>query len=221
MFVIVPVKDQLEHTRGIIDQLTAQGGYEAVFVYDNGSRRQTAELLARRDGHYGVEVIDAAGWPLYEMWQRGVERARERAEACDIAVLNNDLRLGPDFLRSLGATLRSEPALWAVSPRYDDRPISGTEYVSGTFKDGGLAGFAFVTRGEAFDQLAFDAGFNVWFGDDDLVAQIEQAGHKVALTSATWVEHIDGGGHTLRQRPDLCEELRADKERMIAKWHHS
>jgi GT2 family glycosyltransferase len=221
MFVVVPVKDQLPFTQGIVEQLTAQGGYDALFVYDNGSSPETADFLATAHGNDRVEVIDAAGRDLYEMWQDGVDRARARSAVCDVAILNNDLRLGPRLLVSLTSALRSDSALWAVSPRYDDRGIDGIEYVSGTFKHDGLAGFAFAVRGEAFDHIAFDPDFKLWFGDDDLVAQIERAGHKVAITGATWVDHIDGGGHTLRTRPRVATQLRADRRTMLTKWGHT
>jgi hypothetical protein len=220
VFVVVPVKDQLDHTRGIVEQLVAQGGYERAFVLDNGSGPQTRDYLAGCDGRSDIEVIDADAWPLHDMWQHGVDRARARSAVCDVAILNNDLRLGPRFLPALSASLRSDPALWAVSPRYDARPIGGVEYVSGTFKDGGIAGFAYMVRGEAFDHIAFDRGFHWWYGDDDLIAQIEQGGHKVALTGATWVEHLDGGSQTLQHRTDIWPQLAADWERMLWKWGH-
>ena len=221
VFVVVPVKDQTRHTRGIVEQLAVQGGYDRLFVLDNGSSQETAAFLARCDGQAGVEVIDAAGWPLHDMWQEGVDRARARSATCDVAILNNDLRLGPRFLASLSASLRSDPALWAVSPRYDDRRIKGIEYVSGTFKDRGLAGFAYMVRGEAFDHVAFDRRFHWWYGDDDLVAQIEARGRKVAITGATWVEHVDGGSQTLQHVDGIGPQLAADRARMLRKWGYA
>lgn len=218
--VVVPVKDQLRLTRGIIEQLVTQGGYERFLLYDNGSGPETAAFLASQDGQTSIEVIDAAGWSLHDMWQDGVDRARARRDVCDVAILNNDLRLGPRFLASLSDSLRSDPALWAVSPRYDTRLIEGIEYVTGTFKDDGLAGFAYMVRGEAFDHIAFDRRFNWWYGDDDLVAQIEAHGHKVGITGATWVEHVDDGSQTMQHRSDIWPQLAADWEHMLRKWGH-
>lgn len=220
VFVVVPVRDELRHTRGIVEQLVAQGGYERLFVFDNGSGPETKAFLAGHAGRDGVEVVDADGWSLYDMWQDGVDRARVSSTVCDVAILNNDLCLGPRFLVSLSASLRSEPGLWAVSPRYDDRRIEGLEYVSGTFKDDGLAGFAYMVRGEAFEHVAFDASFHWWYGDDDLVAQIEALGHKVAITGATWVEHVDGGSQTLRHVDGVFPRLVADRKLMLQKWGH-
>jgi hypothetical protein len=221
VFVVIPVRDQLAHTRCIIEQLVEQGGYERIFIYDNGSALPTLAYLNDCHGVDGIEVVPAVGWRLYAMWQDGVRRCRARAADCDVAILNNDLRLGPRFLESLSRSLRSDAAPWAISPRYDDWPDQGIEYVSGTFKDRGLAGFAYMVRSEAFDHVAFDLGFHWWFGDDDLVAQIEMHGHKVAVTGDTWVEHVDGGSQTLRHQPGILPELAADWDRMVAKWGHS
>lgn len=216
--VLIPVRDQHHLTESLLDQLQDQGGYAGITVFDNGSGPAGARWLAGRTGRGGVDVVDAAGSGIYDMWQDGVERARHRSPGCDVAILNNDLVVGPDFLGALGRALHSDTKLWAVSPRYDDRSIDGVEYVTGTWKGGGLAGFAFLVRGTAFDHIAFDRSFHVWFGDDDLVAQIERLGRKVGITGDTWVEHVDGGSQTLRRRRGVIELLARDYERMIAKW---
>ena len=216
--VVIPMKDHLELTRSILDQLRQQGGYAGVFVYDNGSGPEAAAWLASVAGRDGIELVEAGGWGIYDMWQDGVDRARRRMPDTDIAILNNDLVIGPDFLGSLSRALHSDSKLWAVSPRYDGRAITGVEYVTGTFKACGLAGFAFIVRGGAFDHVAFDRGFRLWFGDDDLVAQIEALGHKVGITAATWVEHVGGGSQTLRRQRNVWEKLLRDHDRMVAKW---
>jgi len=96
------------------------------------------------------------------------------------------------------------------------------DLVRGTYKDGGLAGFAFTVRGEWFDRLSFDEDFEWWFGDDDLVAQIEQLGGTTGVVRATWVQHVDGGSQTLLQRvPDVYAGLLRDYERMVSKWGHA
>jgi hypothetical protein len=217
--VVVPVLDNLELTRDLLGDLWAQGGYDTITVFDNGSRRETKAWLAEQAEAGRIQVVDAIGWRLYRMWNEGVRRARDRSPICDVAILNNDLRLGPRFLASLSATLRADRRLWAVSPTYAGRTVDGVEHVGGTYKDGGLAGFAFMVRGEVFGPLAFDEEFEWWFGDDDIVAQIERSGGRVAITGDTWVHHVNGGSQTILGRvPDVYEPLERDYARMLAKW---
>lgn len=219
-FVILPAKDHLYLTRSVVQQLREQADLDRLFVYDNGSTGVAAAWLAQLARSADAEVVDAAGWNLHRMWNDGVGRARAIDPHADIAVLNNDVEIGPTFLSSLSAALHADDDLWAVSPRYDDRPVDGVEHVRGTWKDGGMAGWAFVVKGEAFDHVRFDEGFTWWFGDDDFVAQIEQHGRKVGICGDTWIVHIGGGSQTLRHVPAVGALLAADRDRMLAKWDH-
>jgi GT2 family glycosyltransferase len=212
----------LELTRDLLGDLWGQGGYETITVFDNGSGPETRQWLAAQAAEGRIDVVDATGWRLYRMWNEGVRRARERSPICDVAILNNDLRLGPRFLPSLAEGLRSASRLLAVSPTCNGRVVDGVEVVRGTYKSGGLAGFAFVVRGEAFDTLRFDERFEWWFGDDDLVAQIERCGGRVGIVGATWVHHVNGGSQTMLDKvPEVWDRLLRDYEHMLAKWGHS
>jgi len=219
--VVIPVLDHLTLTRDLLADLWAQAGHDCITVFDNGSGPETRRWLETQAAAHRIELVDAEGWRLYRMWNEGVRRARERSPVCDVAILNNDLRLGPEFLSSLSSALRADPNLWAVSPAYDERRIDGVELVAGTYKDGGLAGFAFMVRGEVFEAIGFDEGFEWWFGDDDIVAQIERHGGKVGIVGSTWVQHVAGGSQTLIERtPEVYEGLLRDYEHMLAKWGH-
>jgi GT2 family glycosyltransferase len=219
-YVVIPVRDQLDLTRRLVEDLDAQGGHEAIFVFDNGSTDGTGAWLADQAGRGVVEAFDAEGLTLHQMWSAGIREARARSRACDIAVLNNDLVIGPDFCRRLAAALRSDPDLVAVSPNYDGRPLEGVAYVTSTFKNGGLAGFAFMVRGEAFDHLAIDERLRWWYGDDDLVAQIVAAGKRAGITGATTVCHVGGGSQTITYTREVVDHLEHDLLHMLAKWGH-
>jgi glycosyltransferase involved in cell wall biosynthesis len=219
-FVVVPVKDRLDLTRALVEQLVTDGGYETLFVLDNGSTDGSSDWLRRRPGNARVEVVDASGLRIYQLWNLGVRLARAREPRCNIAFLNNDLRIGAQFLHRLSAGLRSAPDLWAVSPNYDGRRLQGVQYVCSTFKRGGLAGFAFVVRGEVFDRLAFDEGFSWWYGEDDFVAGITAAGGRVGVIGEAKVEHIGGGSQTIRYSRDVLAAIERDRRRMWSKWGH-
>jgi GT2 family glycosyltransferase len=219
-FVIIPVRDRLDLTRDVVGQLHAQGGFESILVFDNGSSDGTTEWLGEQAALGRLEAVDATGSSLHQMWNAGARLALGRHPAPNLAILNNDLVLGPDFCRQLAASLRADPDLWAVSPAYDDRPIEGVCYVSSTFKNGGLAGFAFMVRGEALATMGFDEELRWWYGDDDLVAQIEAGGHRVGITGATTVTHINGGSQTMGYTQAVIIELERDMVHMYEKWGH-
>src|SRR5262245_7895371 len=164
----MPVRNRLDLTQQLVEQLRAQDGYLTVFVVDNGSTDGTAEWLTGEERCGDLVRLDGAGRTLHQMWNDGIRAARAQHPVCNIALLNNDLRLGPSFCSQLAAVLRSDASLYAVSPSYDERPIGRVRYVESTFKNGGLAGFAFMVRGEVFDDITFDEDLHWWYGDDDL-----------------------------------------------------
>ncbi len=219
-FVVIPVKERLELTRRLVDHLEAEGGYDELFVLDNGSCDGTAAWLRHRSVDTRITPVDAAGLSIYGLWNLGVRLARTRHPAGNIAILNNDIRPGPQFLDRLAAGLRSRPDLWVVSPNYDHRPVRGVEYVRSTFKRGGIAGFAFMARGEVFDEISFDEGFRWWYGDDDFVAQVRARGGRAGIVGDATVEHIGGGAQTVRYTPAVLADIERDRRRMWAKWRH-
>ncbi len=229
-FVVIPVKGQHYYTDSVLRQLAAQKGYHRIFVYDNG---------ADSDPYAGYvpdecEIIPAAGMSIHEMWNAGIRKARAQYVACNIAILNNDLNIGPKFLEGLVEGLRCDESLWAVSPNYDGRNIPGGEVVpvrgiaagrmDGT---GGLAGFAFMVRGELYDHglPLFDEQFEFWYGDNDFTATVEALGGRLGIVQNVHVEHIDGGSKTAGdgtrrlKSPELEAMAARDRERFEAKWN--
>lgn len=240
-YVVVPIKDRRDLTGALLDQLAEQGGYEKVFLFDNGSNRTTKNWLSTLDMP-GLEVIDAAGQGIHQMWNEGIRRSLADAQApCNVAILNNDLVLGDRFLDGLAEGLRSDPRCLAVCPNYDGRPadsplvpLSGicAGRMDGT---GGLAGFAFMVRGEMFAQgfPKFDEDLEWYFGDNELVMNIARAGGVALMVTGVDVEHVGGGGQSSGHggdepthgsdwlaslSPRMREVYKKDEATFMAKW---
>lgn len=94
-----------------------------VFVLDNGSGADEVARLragvaaaAAAGGPHGVEL---AAWDENRGFTGGMNEGLRRAAALGVPfvlVLNNDLRLPPDFLRPLADALANDPRLAAVGP---------------------------------------------------------------------------------------------------------
>ncbi len=204
-FVVVPFKDKWPMTRALLEQLIDQGGYDRVFLLNNGSSLETtrlASLFVRTLDD--VEMIDAKGLGIHEMWNIGIDESLALAPLSSITFLNNDLALGPEFLETLSAALRKEQALVAVCPNYDNRPSNGEDLAQlygicanrydGT---GGLSGFAFMVKSEWFASgWRFPEGAMWWYGDNYLTMSIDKARGAYAMVHACSVEHLNGGGQT-------------------------
>jgi GT2 family glycosyltransferase len=220
-YVVIPVRDRLDLTRDLLYQLKAQGDYSGIFVFDNGSGAETREWLK---GQTIADVWDAEGANIHEMWNAGCAEALRRWRKPNVAILNNDLKIGPGFLRALATGLRSEPDLIAVGPNYDGREL--TEQVTqvrgicaarydGT---GGLPGFAFMVRGEAAEQRPlFDEQYEYWYGDNDFLLTVEAAGLTYGLVRDATVEHIGGATDDLFAVETEPKKQR-DRQRFEKKW---
>lgn len=229
--VVIPVKNRRDLTEPLLKQLVEQDDAARIFVMDNGSNRQTKNWLSTLDPEWRVEVVDCAGQGISRMWNEGVRRALAVTPRCNIAILNNDLVLGDEFLSRLAAGLRSDDRVLACSANYDGRPEQGTVAVQGISAGredgtGGLAGFAFMVRGEMFEQgfPLFDEQFAWYAGDLDMVLTVEKLGGVTALATDAHVTHIGGGsqtagdGHKRIADPELQAVADADNARLEAKW---
>lgn len=193
-YVIIPMKDRKDLTQGLLRQLVDQGGYEEILIFDNGSNGATKKWLRKQTDI--ARVFDASGMNIHEMWNAGLDYIDGRGHA---AILNNDLNIGPNFLRGLASALDADDSLAVVCPNYDKRPGTGVQYVHNICANkydgtGGLAGFAFMLRRDV--KYRFPEELRWWCGDNHMVTSLLLNQHKVGIALDTSVEHINNGGQT-------------------------
>lgn len=231
-FVVVPIKDRRDLTESLLRQLAEQGECDRVFLLDNGSNRQTKNWLSTLPDEWRVTVIDAEGWGIHQCWNAGIRAALAESPRCDIAILNNDLELGPRFLSGMSAALASDDRLLAVCPNYDRRPGEGVlplQGISAGREDGtgGLSGFAFMVRGEMFSAgfPLFDEAMRWYCGDLDLCFTIESLGGWYGMAAGVEVVHVGGGSQTASAgtgkrlgSDDLRAQAEADEAYFSEKW---
>jgi len=227
-FVVVPVKGQHAYTEGLLRQLSEQGGYDHLFVYDNADSDCYGGFVPE-----SCTVIRSPGLSIYQMWNLGVKEALNRSQRSNIAILNNDLELGDEFLSLLAQGLRAHPSVAAVCGNYDRREfteaVQAVKGVAAGREDGtgGLAGFAFMVRGEIFAAGCplFDEQYEIWYGDTDFLQTLDAAGVTYGIVRDAHVVHIDGGSKTSgdgkgkRLTPELQAAADRDRERFVAKWN--
>lgn len=227
-FAVIPVKGQHHYTEALLRQLGDQREHAGILVYDNGADTDPYEGFVPDN----CEIIPAPGLTIHQMWNAGIRKARENYAAVNIAILNNDLEIGPEFLSGLAAALRSSDALFAVSPNYDGRvfehDIQAVKGIAAGREDGtgGMAGFAFMVKGELYDHgfPLFDEQFELWYGDNDFVMTVEAMGGLIGIVRDTTVVHIDGGsktagdGTTRLKSDELQKMADRDLRRFEEKW---
>lgn len=214
---IIPTKtDRL--AVDMIDQL--DGHVDEIVIVDNG-------LGAVPDDR--ATYLDGAGMGIHEMWNLGIDHALEaHGHRTRIAFLNDDLRLGDGFIGHLATALDAgAPTLIAVSGNYDGRTanvpvVDVTDICAGRYDGtGGLAGFAFMVRGDYFTSgYRFPVECRWYFGDNDLMAAINAVPeYRAGIVIAAEVEHLDGGSKTGDwNSPEMLAQLDADRAAFEARW---
>lgn len=221
-FVVIPVKDKLELTKALVEQLREQGGWDGLFIYDNGSGAQTKEWLKAQ---YDLESFDAKGAGIHQMWNAGINEAMRRSGGmCDVVFLNNDLILGHDFCSGMVEALHSGPWM-AVSGNYDGRDGAGeVQQVTGICAEkydgtGGLAGFAYAVKSELFSAgYRFPEDCKWWFGDNDLVLTMDMMNLKYGVATGVAVEHLGAGTAGNWQDKKWSAQLAQDQAAFARKW---
>jgi GT2 family glycosyltransferase len=215
--VVVPVKDELHHTRRIVQQAAPW----PTLVIDNGSEAETADYLASQQT---ATVYRMPGAGIHEMWNTGVDWALHR-DAEVVAILNNDLEFSEDAIWDTAKAVKRDPDLIAACPNYDNRPGTGVQYVeqicAGRYNGtGGLAGFAMFIDADIFRAgYRFPPKLTWWYGDNDLLLTILTNGRKAGIVLGAHVEHLDGGGQTGDwESSELAPVLAADRDYFLEKW---
>lgn len=84
---------------------------------------------------------------------------------------------------------------------------------------GGIAGFAFMVKGEVFHSYRFPEDCKWWYGDNDLLLTVQASGLSAAIVLDASCEHLDGGGKTGDwESPEMQAQLAADRDAFLARW---
>jgi len=160
---------------------------------------------------YAYEHLRPDDWQIYyhpdgppnisRMWNLGLDEAHYRAKGrpYDVAVLNDDVIVPPDWFDRVTEAMLLEDASAGCVRRVHDRRMTG---------------YAFILNGD--DGLRADEQFQWWAGDDDLERQASALGG-VALADGPDVEHRHPNSTTVGV---LAEVAREDLVRFEQKWGH-
>jgi GT2 family glycosyltransferase/glycosyltransferase involved in cell wall biosynthesis len=183
-----------------------------IIVVDNGSRDETARVLAHLEGFVRVVTIERNAGFL-DACNLGARAARGRY----LILLNNDIVLLPGWLAPLLATVESDPAVGAVGSMYIYPNGILQDAGSIVWKDGAAMhygwgrspedkrfnfarevdycpGASFLIRKELFDRLGgLDRRYApAYYEDVDLCFGVRALGYKVVYQPMSRVIHHEG-----------------------------
>lgn len=206
---VVPTIGEAPQLPTLVDRLLADG-VDAVLLLVN---RLGADVrVALSPGR--VHRIDHRG-SIYDSWNMGLDFAK--ALDAVALVVNDDVTLAEGAARLVERAFSLDPGLAVVG--FDYRCQPGEEfrldYVQGTYRHGGIAGFAFAVDPTRTDARV-DERFEWWYGDDDLMFQVHADGLGLAIARTACVQHV---AETTSSRHPWTYEARArDTVRFQEKW---
>lgn len=191
----------------------------------NLSRSQVAVFVVNNDpawpertgvsSAYGDEyTVMFRHWGIYQTWNFGLRLGAMFDKP--VLILNDDIVLGTTAITAMVDTLTEGE--WAILGfNYSHLPGSGPIPMYGSFRHGGVGGFAFGCNPKLCARV--DRRFRWWGGDDDLFFSTERDGGKVGILLNAAVEHPQPS-LTMNARPDLLPEgwQANDRDLLRAKW---
>lgn len=212
--VAIPTRDRFDLLVPLVTELLLQDQHDRLLVLDNSDAQNACEYLVLDKK---LSVIPCADMKIYAMWNWAWDWALKKYPSrVNVALLNDDILIPENFIGTLSSALRHDKRdWWCVYPNYHrsladgvvDLGITATE---GTYKDGGMSGWAFMFRGEIrYRNVPFiDENFEWWCGDDDFARQVVKRGGQIGRVNGLPVEHPHES--TAQNYPELQVAKEAD-----------
>lgn len=204
----IPVKNNLKWTAPLVEHLLLHDELDEVWIYDNGSTDGTEKWVRHRQQiDKRLVLVKTPKLTVYQMWNRMIQHANKRFDECNLAILNNDIRLPPFAIRDMSKKMReggyviagvdpTRTGLYSYSIEYWDksralpRPI--VPYCE-ELQPGDRIGWAFVTAAEFWkdEAYAIDPRYKIWYGDDDLYRRAMSLGGKTCIVRGIGSDHAE------------------------------
>ena len=206
--VAIPVKNKLEWTAPLVEHLLLHDEIDELWIYDNGSTDRTADWVAnRRRIDKRLHRVEAINMPLYHMWNMMIEIANVKSDKCDLAILNNDIRLPPFAIRDMASCAREanfqiatvdpvRTGLYSYHLEWWDREYALPRPCDPYCEEVGLgfrAGWAFVLAAEFWkdQEYAIHPDYNIYYGDDDLYRRAMDRGGRACIVRGIGSDHAE------------------------------
>lgn len=222
----IPMMNLHDRTARVIADLDFDE-FDELIIFDHASDDPATLVWLREIERRRKVTVDRRGIipeeSLYRAWNDTIRHALARFDGpeVDVVILNNDVRLPRGFVRFLTRAMRSgDPNILIAYPDAQAKRKSGLPRrveltpTRGLHADGGMTGWAFALRAEAFrGRIPYiDERLKFYSGDRDLVHAVESRGYTAARVNGLPCEH--GLGVTRKRRPELMEQQKRD----IALW---
>jgi hypothetical protein len=209
---VIPTIGKSPYLRDLCQSLAAEGIDTRVYV---NSDTVAGEIALDIKAAGWDTLWHRPGWTIYQEWNDAAEWACSLD--AHLLVLNDDIQVAPQFAAWMGNALDRFPE-YALISTHAGRPVAfsdpGGNVIPAGFRVGdrrAFANWAFVARPEAWQMIG---DYEIWYGDDDLIAKVGNAGWGVGYLDSVGVAHYTST--TTRQMPWTNEAVARDHARWVA-----
>lgn len=150
------------------------------------------EVWDNEDTVAPIEGIDVVRYPVDSIYKAWNAFAEDYDDTHHLAFLNDDIEMARGTLRAMRRAVDRAYGIVSVTPGRNAPKVSAgwfPEEVSGTYRQGGVCGWAFMVARHHYPSEGVDERFRVWYGDDDLVWKIRDNGHRAGVLHGVSVRH--------------------------------
>lgn len=212
---VIPTRNRHDLLADCINSVVDQ--VDSVIVLDNLSQPPIDPDPWR--GKAGVVSVPMDPPNISTLWNVGIALADSQAHRAgagrwDIAILNSDVTIPPNWVETLSTAMRSTTAVLAYPDQHGGHQQILHEESGPIDLRQRITGYAYMLRGET--GLRLDEDLAWWYGDDDLDWRAREAGGAL-LVPGIPVEHRCPNG-SMYERPELQEQAGRDRATFNAKW---
>ena len=185
-------------------------------VYDHGYDTKAGKAVLRKHR----AVVNAHGWPFYEMWNDAWQTAY-RLGFDAVALLNDDIFLHKDSIPVALDHITEDIGIVGLNYKRSViegcDPSLGIKMVRGTYKDGGVWGCGFLINAATWGVVPpIDKRYHLWYGDDELVLQMEKKNFGVCIALGAAMDHR--ASTTTSKFPELLARTGEDYKLFTSKF---
>ncbi len=185
----IPVRNNLKWTAPLVEQLLLGDDVTEVWIYDNGSRKDTEEWVKNRaliDSR--LMYLDMKHLRLYDMWSRMIKEAATIKD-CRLAILNNDIRLPHMALKIMAESMDGYQIATVDPSKSSFDPIEALAAIEVNWQD--KVGYAFMVDPEFWKDVQdpIAPSLRIWWGDDDLFRRAQERGGRICRLMGLGINH--------------------------------
>lgn len=224
--VVIPTIGMSDLLPALLHRLLLDGAHSVALTCNQHSRNADVVALlgrssalvnaARKEGRVSLRSHQRS---IYATWNAGMTHGVNRM--LPVACLNDDIQLPPG---SINVALECLPGRAIVGLQHVGGDMAvrrvevghqGMKAAWGTYRDGGVPGFAFVVDPTRCARV--DPGFTWWYGDDDLVQGTLAKGEACVVAVGAPVFHPEPS-KSGNQMPWIAEAIARDERLFCERW---